>query len=249
MIHYVYKITDVITNEYYFGSRSSKCNPTEDAYMGSMKVWKPNNNNLIKEILDDTFLTRNDALEYESNIIKNHINDVLNKNYHIPSIGFHTKGRFQSIIERETRSKYRIENNLSKGINNAMYGKKHSLNSIQLMQEKAKGRYSKEWFISKYGEIDGLKKYQKKATTQHNNCMGEGNGMFGKKHSNLTKSKMSEVKQKKVAKCNTENKILYIYSSITEAAKENNISISAISLVCDPKRVNKTAGGFVWKLI
>jgi hypothetical protein len=60
---------------------------------------------------------------------------------------------------------------------------------------------------------------------------------------------MSEVKQKKVAKCNTENKILYIYSSITEAAKENNISISAISLVCDPKRVNKTAGGFVWKFI
>lgn len=38
--HYVYKLTDLITDEYYIGVRSSSCIPEEDRkYRGSMKSW------------------------------------------------------------------------------------------------------------------------------------------------------------------------------------------------------------------
>lgn len=72
--------------------------------------------------------------------------------------------------------------------------------------------------------------------------------MFGKLHSIDSKKKMSEKSKKQVGKYNTENKLLHIYSSINEASIDNNISISSISSVCNPKRINKTAGGFIWKL-
>lgn len=37
--HYTYKITNVITNEYYVGVRSCKCKIEEDKYMGSSSIW------------------------------------------------------------------------------------------------------------------------------------------------------------------------------------------------------------------
>lgn len=249
MTHYVYKIIDKITNEYYFGSRSCNCLAKDDVYMGSMKVWKPNSDNLIKEILNDTFLDRISAIEYESNIIKLHIKDSLNQNYHIPTLGFHTNGRTQSEVERTNRSNHRIQHRLSEGNNNPMYNKTHSLDSIEKMKIQAKNRYSKKWFIEKYGESTGIQKYNEKGINQRNKLLGEGNGMFGKSHTITSKIKISESKQKKVGKYNTKNEIIHIYNSVTEAASKNNISISAISLVCDPSRINKTAGGFIWKFI
>jgi len=46
----------------------------------------------------------------------------------------------------------------------------------------------------------------------------------------------------------TKKNLLHIYSSINEAALDNKISISSISAVCNPSRINKTAAGFIWKL-
>jgi hypothetical protein len=60
--------------------------------MGSMVTWKPNKENLIKEILKDDFNSRDELMEYESNIIKENINNPLNRNYHIPNKGFHMDG-------------------------------------------------------------------------------------------------------------------------------------------------------------
>lgn len=92
MYHYVYKLTHIETNEFYFGSRSSECHPTLDTYYGSMKVWRPDKTKLIKNIIDDTFSSRIDAMNLESKLIEEHINDPLNRNYHIPSKGYHTQG-------------------------------------------------------------------------------------------------------------------------------------------------------------
>jgi len=65
MKHYLYKITNVNTNEYYVGVRSHN-DPLKDRYMGSSSVWtkewiKDNREILVKEILDDSFLTRTEA--------------------------------------------------------------------------------------------------------------------------------------------------------------------------------------------
>lgn len=48
---------------------------------------------------------------------------------------------------------------LNGGENNGMFGKTHSPTSIKKLKEKAKGRYSLEWFVSRYGEQDGSQKY------------------------------------------------------------------------------------------
>jgi hypothetical protein len=93
MNHYVYKITDPITNEYYIGSRSCKCDIINDAYMGSYVSWKPTDKNrLVKTILKSDFSNRNEALIYEKAMITEYIIDELNRNYHIPGDGFVTVG-------------------------------------------------------------------------------------------------------------------------------------------------------------
>lgn len=55
--HYVYKIENVETSEYYIGVRSCQCEIEEDSYMGSSTVWNreylyTNKTVLIKHILD-----------------------------------------------------------------------------------------------------------------------------------------------------------------------------------------------------
>ncbi|MCK9574694.1 MAG: hypothetical protein WC979_00090 [Candidatus Pacearchaeota archaeon] len=93
MIHYVYKVTDIETGQFYIGSRSTKLNSELDDYLGSWKVWKPKVANLRKEILKDDFNCREDAMKFEAEEITKVINDPLNENYHIPGIGYCVNGR------------------------------------------------------------------------------------------------------------------------------------------------------------
>lgn len=57
MKHYVYKLIDPITNEFYFGSRSCSCEINNDEYMGSYTAWKPE---------DETRLEKSIIKEWES---------------------------------------------------------------------------------------------------------------------------------------------------------------------------------------
>lgn len=90
--YYAYKITDKNTGEFYYGSRSYEGDIENDTYMGSMVTWKPNEENLIKEIIRSDFKNRDELLEFESNLISKHIKNPLNRNYHIPSKTFHNDG-------------------------------------------------------------------------------------------------------------------------------------------------------------
>jgi hypothetical protein len=89
MKHYVYRIEDKKTGEFYFGSRTCKCNIEEDRYMGSPVIWKPNKENLYKIILKSDFVNREDALLYEKRLVEENIKHPLNRNYSIPTKGFY----------------------------------------------------------------------------------------------------------------------------------------------------------------
>ena len=92
MRFYVYKLEHVETGEFYFGSRGCKCLPEKDVkYLGSMYVWKPDKNKLIKTILKDV-ISREEAYIYEAKLIEENINNTLNRNYHIPNKGYNTYG-------------------------------------------------------------------------------------------------------------------------------------------------------------
>jgi hypothetical protein len=91
--HYVYKLTEELTGNFYYGSRSCRCEPINDSYMGSMRTWKPNKKLLKKEIIKFDFTSREDAVIEESKLIKEHIKNPLNMNFHIPNKGFYNKSR------------------------------------------------------------------------------------------------------------------------------------------------------------
>lgn len=100
MKHYVYKLEDIKSGEFYFGSRTCHTNIEDDHYMGSPKTWKPNKENLQKTILKSDFENREDALLYEKEIVEENINHPLNRNYSIPNTGFYYGG------EPETNPNY-----------------------------------------------------------------------------------------------------------------------------------------------
>ena len=100
MYHYVYRLDHLETGEFYIGSRSSKVHHSLDSYMGSMSVWRPDKTKLKKIILKDDFVNRDDAMQFEAYIIKQFINDNLNRNYYIPGNGFHTVGQV-TVIDKD----------------------------------------------------------------------------------------------------------------------------------------------------
>jgi hypothetical protein len=92
--HYTYLLIDPVTGQFYIGSRTCKgVTPQEDVkYKGSMKAWKPEDKKrLVKTILRE-FPTRKEADLHEGELQKLFINDPLNENYYIQTVGFSTHG-------------------------------------------------------------------------------------------------------------------------------------------------------------
>jgi hypothetical protein len=252
--YYVYRIDDPVSNQFYFGSRTCECAIEDDLYMGSMKTWKPDDpTRLVKTILKSNFRKRETAIMYEATLIKKYINDPLNENYHIPSVGFYggfdgkTHTNLSKMnISSKLRNMYKL--NPRFGERNGMFNKSHTYAAIEKMKVSATGRYTEQWYIDRYGEL-GIELYKDRCELIKYNSTGNRNPMYGKKHKNVTKQKIKEKNQKLVAKYNLKNEIITIYNSMSFAAMDNSISVSSISAVCNPLRINKTAGGYIWKFI
>jgi hypothetical protein len=92
--HYTYLLIDPVTGQFYIGSRTCKgVTPQEDTkYMGSMKAWKPENKSRLKKTILSEFTTRKEADLHEGELQKLFINDPLNENYYIQTVGFSTLG-------------------------------------------------------------------------------------------------------------------------------------------------------------
>jgi group I intron endonuclease len=65
----------------------------------------------------------------------------------------------------------------------------------------------------------------------------------------LALEKGREINKKRVGKYDNNNNLIIVYNSITDAAKDTNISHSSISKVCLGKPKYHTAGGFIWKYL
>lgn len=91
MKHYVYKLIDPKTNEFYIGSRSFDGEIENDKYMGSYVTWEPKDKNrLVKIIIEDNFTTREQASLYEKKLVRKYIKDPLNRNYSVPAAEYYT---------------------------------------------------------------------------------------------------------------------------------------------------------------
>ncbi len=76
---------------------------------------------------------------------------------------------------------------INQGENNGMFGKKHTENVIKLQKEKSVGRYTLGWFIQRYGNEEGIKKFQERNImlrnrkinySYDNKCLGVKRGLM-----------------------------------------------------------------------
>jgi hypothetical protein len=137
--HYIYKLTNIHTGEFYYGSRTCKCNPNDDTYMGSMKIWKPNKSDIIKEIILSNFNSREDALKAESILINETINHPLNRNYSSPDGKFIRLGPPVNKGKKNPNHSKRMI-----GENNPNFGKKLSLETRNKMSKSHMGKVFSE---------------------------------------------------------------------------------------------------------
>lgn len=171
MKHYLYKITNIETKQYYIGVRSHK-DPNIDKYMGSSSVWtkdwiKDNKDILIKDIIDDSFQTREEANIREVELLQKCKSDDFCINCLYERIPSHlgTKQSEEWVAKR-----------IHSGEEAPMYGKHHTEETKQKISDTLKGR-----------EIS--KETREKI----------GNFHRGKIVSEETRKKQSETKKQKIA--------------------------------------------------
>lgn len=151
--HYIYELRNPLTDEFYIGVRSCKGNPIDDTYMGSMASWNVDKSVLVKTIIDDSFLTRDEANAREIELLKENINNPLNRNYHIPSIGFCCYGIKRS---DEYRNKLSV-------LKKSQYSSNPQMLETNRTIQKNRWTYElkNEWSI-KMKAINSTKEYRKK---------------------------------------------------------------------------------------
>jgi len=77
-------------------------------------------------------------------------------------------GKQHTTDAKQKMSRTRIDNKLSVGERNGMYGKTHSDEAREKQKQKAKGRFSLEWYIDRYGQNEGTQLYTKRCENLRN---------------------------------------------------------------------------------
>lgn len=145
--HYIYKITNVETKEFYIGVRSCDCEIEEDKYMGSSSIWtklyvKEHKKSLVKVILN-TFETRKLANKAEVEELKKVQSDPLCINQYFD---------YTPDVTGTKQTPEWIEKRKMFGEKNGMYGKHHTEETKKKISEKLKGRKLSEEHKKKIGD-------------------------------------------------------------------------------------------------
>jgi hypothetical protein len=245
MYHYVYKLELPETKEYYFGSRTSKVEPINDIYyLGSMKTWKPDKKKLVKFIIKCDFENREDCIKYERELIIEHRFDVLNKNAHIPGVGFKTVGLGQYVdINNKV---YRVSKDDELVLNGSLKpfwsGRKHSEESKLKMSESALGKKITDESKLKMSDFwRGKVKSDETKKKMSESAKGDNNNY--KRY--LEKTGLPHAKSKPVIQYSLDGVIIKEWVNANIASKELNLSYKAINGCLNGK--TKTSQGYIWK--
>lgn len=124
---------------------------------------------------------------------------------------------------------------VTSGENNGMFGKFHTTEAIQKQKDKAKGRYTIEWFIDRYGKRLGKRKFNERRMWLSNRpkeCFSHPNPSKGIKRSPMTidsKRKLTESKLRmKTQRQLLLNDIKSNKFTIIQLATKYNIGITAV---------------------
>lgn len=163
----VYKITNSINGKFYIGSAKDIDYRWDEhkQYLNGGYHINPKLQNawnfyggdkFLFEIVEETSSEKTILLEREQHyldLFKPYMRDI---GYNICPTAYGGDNITHNPNREEFVEKMRT---LCLGKNNPMYGRNHTEETKQLQKNKAKGRFSLEWFIQKYGNEEGVKKY------------------------------------------------------------------------------------------
>lgn len=157
----------------------------------------------------------------------------------------------------ETRVKIRLSNiGLQSGNKHPMFGKKFSPERCEKISKKLMNHNVSEETRRKLSKAHAGKKLSSEHVEKmRKNFTGEGNGMFGKTHSDESKDKISKANKGRLSgsknpsavslvKLTKDNELVEKFNVAIDGAKSVNGDLSAIIKCCKGKR--KTAYGFRW---
>ena len=252
MKHYVYKITDPDTKEFYIGSRSFDGPMNKDSYMGSYVTWSPDNEErLIKENIRSDFQTREEAFDYESKLIQAHIHEKLNRNYYIPHKGFSMygavgpwAGKKRKNMQGVNHPLYGVERTWMQGKNHPNFGHE-AYNTKPIHQYDLTGK-----FINSWSSIHKAAKQTETAYTSIIDCAAnriKRAGQFMWRYEKINSINPTKHKHcKSVLQYTLSGEFVKKWPSM-KSVKETytNIYPQNISKCC--RNIINSTGGFIWK--
>jgi len=200
--HYVYRITNILLNKHYYGSRSCKnCNPHDD--LGIKYFSSSKDKDFIKDQKEHPehykykiikiCETRKDAIELE--ILLHEKFDVgINENFY--NRAKQTSARFNVYGLKPSEEHRKKLSAARKGEKNPSYGKKHTEETRKKIGAASKGRKHSEETRKKMSETRKGKPKSKETKKKMSDALkGENCFWYRKKHSEGTRKKMSEAKK------------------------------------------------------
>lgn len=88
---------------------------------------------------------------------------------------------------------------INRGEGNGMFGKTHNEETVKLMKDKSIGRYTLDWFIEKYGQEEGNKKFHERNIMLKNRKINYSydNKMTGKKRGPMSEEVKKRISERK----------------------------------------------------
>lgn len=123
---------------------------------------------------------------------------------------------------------------ISAGENNPMFGRNHTDDTIKLQKDKAKGRFTLDWFILKYGQIEGLKKFDERRLMLSNRIINYShpNSMKGKIRGKMGEDAKQRLKDSKFRMRTQKKELISDIQagnlSIPQIAEKYNIAPSSV---------------------
>ncbi len=163
----IYKITNEVTGKFYIGSSK---NIENRFYEHKMML----RNNKHRNVILQRSWNKHGSDKFTFSILEECSVDqcLIREQFYLDtlqpfkSIGYNigkTAGGGDTFENYPDKEAFREKNRLlSMGENNPMFGKSHTNSAIQKQKERAKGRYTLEWFVERNGIELGTQKYNER---------------------------------------------------------------------------------------